>query len=190
MNIAEFLLPGMIEENDQNINYEEENNESDAVDLKDKLKKIKEKLEQCQKEKQDYLTGWQRTQADFINYKRRQEEQTADLSKLLCAELIKDILPVIDALEPRVNADLGADKRGAEEIISGLQMVKEQLMKILSKHGLTEMKSIGEKFNHEMHEAIEQVEAEGEEGMVAEETQKGYLLNGKVIRVAKVKVTK
>jgi len=170
------------EKKEQDINYEEENNESSAVDAKDKLKKLKEKLEQCQQEKQENLTGWQRAQADFINYRRRQEEQMGEWSKMFGEGLLRDILPVIDTLDASI-----AHNGKAED---GLTGVREQLMKILSKHGLAEMKSVGEKFNPEYHEAIEQVEGKGEEGIVAEEAQKGYLLNGKVIRVAKVKVNK
>jgi len=169
------------EKKEQEVNYEEENNESSAVDIKEKLKKLKEKLEQCQQEKQDNLTGWQRSQADFINYRRRQEEQMSEWAKMFGEGLLRDILPVLDTL------DASIAHSGQSE--NGLVSVRDQLIKILAKHGLTEMKSIGEKFNPEYHEAIEQVEG-GEEGSIAEEVQKGYLLNGKVMRVAKVKVNK
>ena len=172
----------MAEKKDQDINYEEENNESDEVDVKNKLKKLKEQLKQYQQEKQDNLTGWQRAQADFINYRRRQEEQMGEWSKMFGEGLLRDILPVLDTL------DASIAHSGKSE--NGLVSVRDQLMKILARHGLAEIKSVGEKFNPEYHEAIEQVEEEGEEGMVVEEAQKGYLLNGKIIRVAKVKVSK
>ena len=177
----------MPEEKDQDINYEEENNESASVDAKDRLKKLKDKLELCQKEKQENLAGWQRAQADFVNYRRRQEEQIAEWGKMFGEGLIKDLLPVLDALDASL-VQLGAEenskppnpplRKGGEE-------------EALLKHGLMEMKTVGEKFNPELHEAVETVEAENrDEGAVVEEVQKGYLLNGKVIRVAKVKVTK
>lgn len=188
----------MPEEKDQDINYEEENNESAAVDMKDKLGKLKEKLESCQKEKQENFAGWQRAQADFINYRRRQEEQMGEWSKMFGEGLIKDLLPVLDTLDAS-ESQIIVEKnnnpthpplklRGGEE---GLKKTRDQLMKILSKHGLMEMKVTGEKFDPEMHEAVEQVETEGaDEGTVLEEVQKGYSLNGKVIRVAKVRVNK
>jgi len=170
--------------------------EEDGGEAVGKLKKVKEQLKQCQKEKAEYLTGWQREKADFINYKRRQEEQMSEWSRMFGEGLVKDLLPVLDTLSAS-EFQLGAGKnnnstqpplslRGGEE---GLKMVREQLMKVLQRHGLEEMKSIGEKFNPERHEALEQVEGK-EPGMVAEEVLKGYLLNGKVIRVAKVKVSK
>lgn len=170
------------EKKEQEVNYEEENNESNTVEVKDKLKKLKEKLDQCQEEKQANLTGWQRAQADFINYRRRQEEQMSEWSKMFGEGLLKDILPVLDTL------DASIAHSGESE--NGLVGVRDQLMKILAKHGLVEMKSVGEKFNPEYHEAIEQVEGEGEEETIVEEVQRGYLLNGKIIRVARVKVTK
>ena len=92
---------------------------------------------------------------------------------------------------PEFNLPTPLLKGGAGGLNAGLKAVKDQLIKILSNHGLEEMKSAGEKFNPEFHEAVETVEAENkDEGAVVEEVQKGYLLNGKVIRTAKVKVTK
>ncbi len=177
----------MSEEKEQEIILDEE---SDASAVAEKVKKLKERLKQCQQEKQDNLAGWQRVQADFINYRRRQEEQMNEWSKMFGEGLLRDILPILDTLEPRNYAEQDAEKRG-EEMVNGLKMVRDQLMKILRKHGLEEMKSIGEKFNPEIHEAVETVETENKnEGAVVEEVQKGYLLNGKVIRVAKVRVGK
>jgi molecular chaperone GrpE len=161
----------------------------DSGSSEEKIKKVKEKLKQCQKEKQEYLTGWQREKADFINYKRRQEEQMAEWSKMLGEGLVRDILPVLDTLEPRNYADLDAEQRGKGEVVKGLELLRQQLLKILQNHGLSEIKAVGEKFDPQLHEAVEQVAGE-ESGMVVEEVQRGYLLNGKVLRVAKVKVNK
>lgn len=152
--------------------------------VRDKIKKIKEKLVKCSEEKQEYLAGWQRAQADFINYRKRQEEQVGEWLKMAESGLIADLLPVLDALEAAIrNHGGGQDEGGAEAI-------KKQLEEILKNHGIEEIKAVGEKFNPEFHEAIEQVEVGGEEGIIAEEAQKGYLLNGKIIRTSKVKVSK
>jgi len=163
--------------------------DDDAEVLSDNIKKAKEQLKQCQREKQEYLTGWQRCQADFINYRRRQEEQAAEWSKMFGEGLIKDILPVLDALEPRNCAERNAEQH-RDETAHGLKMVREILLKALKKHGLEEIKAAGEKFDPNFHEAVEQTESGAGECVVAEEVQKGYVLNGKVIRPAKVKVTK
>lgn len=179
-------------QNEQEIIYEEDN-ENDDVDLdveiaKEKINKLKEKLKKCSKEKEEYLDGWQRSKAEMINYRRRQEEQTAEWLKMAQAGLISDLLPILDTLEAGFkNYDLRVKN---EENIK-LEPIKKQLLGILKKYGLEEMKTAGEKFNPEFHEAIEQVEsAENEEGIIMEEAQKGYLLNGKVLRTSKVKVNK
>src|SRR3989344_5061951 len=167
--------------------------EEGGEELLEKLKKVKEHLKLCLEEKQNYLTGWQREKADFINYKRRQEEQLGEWAKMLGDGLIKEILPVLDTLDASL-VQLGAEenskplnptlrKAGEEE---GLRLVRDQLMKVLLKHGLMEMKTVGEKFDPEFHNAVEQVIEEESEGVIVEEIRKGYLLNGKGLRVAEV----
>ncbi|TSC52940.1 MAG: molecular chaperone GrpE [Parcubacteria group bacterium LiPW_39] len=130
----------MSDEKDQEIKYEQENEDGDSVDLAKKIKKLKEKLKQCQQEKQEYLTGWQRCQADFINYKRRQEEQMDEWSKMFGGGLIRDLLPILDTLDAAI-------KNGSED--KGLLATREQLITILKRHGLEEIKAIDEKFNRD-----------------------------------------
>jgi len=171
----------MTDEKKQEFEYEENGETSESAGLAEKTKKLKEKLALCNKEKQEYLAGWQRSQADFINYKRRQEEQVAEWSKIFNEGLLRDILPALDSLDASIKNSDNSD---------GLEAVKSQLMKILRQHGLGEIRTIGEKFNPELHEAVEQVGADAPEGTVVEETQKGYLMNGKVLRAAKVRVSR
>ncbi|KKS91922.1 MAG: Protein GrpE [Parcubacteria group bacterium GW2011_GWC1_43_12] len=151
-----------------------------GLDLNKRIKALKEKLEQANKEKHEYLTGWQRAQADFINYKRRQENMMAEWIKISKEEIVADILPVLDALETK----------GKKEHDEGLASLEKQLFSILKRHGLEEIKALGEKFNPQFHEAIEQVESNKGEGIIVEELQKGYKLSGKIIRSSKVKVSK
>ncbi len=182
------------QKDEQQIVYENESEEtgedfdldevSEPDQVRDKIKKIKEKLKKCNEEKQEYLAGWQRAQADFINYRKRQEEQMGEWLKMAEAGLVVDLLPVLDTLDAATKNHNGEGNGGSVEAI------KKQLEEILKSHGLEEIKTIGEKFNPEFHEAVERAESGGEEGVVIEETQRGYLLNGKVIRVAKVKVAK
>lgn len=142
------------------------------------VKKLKSKLKECQKEKEEYLTQAQRARADLINFQRRQEETLEELSKYGQKNFIKELLPVLDSL-----------RIGAKEN-QGLRQIKEQLEIIFKKYGLKEIKAEGEKFNPEFHEAVEQVKSKKEEGKVAEEVQKGYMLGDKILRPSKVKVSK
>ncbi len=160
---------------EDNIIYEEEN-DNDSSGPREKIAKLKKKLGQCRKEKEDYLAGWQRAQADLINYKRRQEEQLVEWQKLMGETIINDLLPILDSLEQgSTNKDI--------------RQIKEQFSGILKNYGLEEIKTIGEKFNPEFHEAVEKIQSDNyEENIIIEELQKGYALNEKVIRVAKVKI--
>ena len=179
----------MPDNEDQEIILDEE---SDTSAVLEKVKKLKERLKQCQQEKQDNLAGWQRAQADFINYRRRQEEQMSEWSKMFGEGLIKDLLPVLDTYYAReIYIQAGEEaKLGKNKKPDGADVIVGQLISILKKHGLEEIKTIGEGFNPQFHHAEEQVITEGLEGTIIEEIQKGYLLNGKVLRAAKVKVSK
>ena len=151
----------------------EEPEESDT-----QTQKLKNKLKECQKERGEYLTQAQRARADLINFRRRQEEALEEVGKYGQENIIKELLPVLDSL-----------RIGAREN-KGIKQIKEQIETIFKNYGLKEIKAIGEKFNPEIHEAIEQVKLDKEEGTIIKEVQKGYTLNNKVLRPAKVKVSK
>jgi len=154
----------------------EEGLQSDILEAK--IKKLKKKLKKCQKEKEEYLSQAQRARADFINYRQRQERQAEEFKKYCQAELIQEILPVLDSLE-----------KGAQEN-KEIGIIKEQLKGALQKFGLREIEAQGKEFNPELHEALEQVESKKKSGVVVEEIQKGYLLGEKVLRPSKVRVAK
>lgn len=145
---------------------------------KDQLKKIKEKLKECQKDKEDYLTQAQIARADLINYRRRQELFLEELKKYGQNNLILEILPVLDSLT------IGSEKN------KDLERIKEQLENILKKYELKEIKSVGEMFNPEIHEAIQEVESDEERGIIIEDIQKGYMIGKKLLRPSKVRVAK
>lgn len=150
----------------------------ESEEPKNKIKEFKTKLKECQKEKEGYLTQAQRARADLINYRRRQEQLLEELKIFGQSNLIRELLPVLDSLEigSQGNKDIG--------------LIKEQLINILKKNGLEEIKAIDEEFNPEFHEAIEQVESKKKQGIIIQEIQKGYLLNKKVLKPSKVKVAK
>jgi molecular chaperone GrpE len=159
------------------------NHEEDIVleehSVNDSLKKLREKLKICISEKQEYLGGWQRTKADFVNFKKGEETRRKDLIKFSKEDFIENILPVLDSLNMALDSDSGND---------GMEQIKGQLEGILKKEGVEEMNPMGGDFDPNLHEAIEVVD--GREGEVIEVVQKGYSLNGKIIRPARVKVGK
>ncbi|OGZ33901.1 MAG: nucleotide exchange factor GrpE [Candidatus Portnoybacteria bacterium RIFCSPLOWO2_12_FULL_39_9] len=157
-----------------------------------KVKKLKKKLKDCQKEKEGYLTGWQRAQADLVNYRRRQEEAMEEFRKYSQENLIREILPVLDSLEMGVKETAKLKSMGSFASLRTtlLKPIKKQLESILEKYNLKEIKTVGEKFNPNFHEAVEMIESNEESGVITEEIQKGYLLEDKVLRVGKVRMAK
>ena len=167
---------------DKDITYEEEIDSG----IEDKIKKIKKQLKRCQKEKEEYLVGWQRAKADFINYRRRQEEHNINLKKNIQEELIYNLLSLLDGL----NAAAQIKEGDAENLKKGIYQLNQQLVSTLQTYGLKEIPAQGENFDPQLHEAIEQVESDQPGGQIVEEVQKGYFLNDKVLRYSKVKVAK
>jgi molecular chaperone GrpE len=145
----------------------------------ERLKKIKNKLKSCEKERGEYLAGWQRAKADLINYKKEQEEKNSQLFKFANEAAISEILPVLDSFEQAMKHDKN----------EGIKQLYNQLKNILKNQGLEEIKAVGEKFNPELHESVEEIKGK-KQGVVIEEIQKGYKLNGKVIRPSRVKISK
>lgn len=146
---------------------------------------LKGKLEQCQKQKEEYLAGWQRARADFLNYKKEEMERISGLIVYAHEEMLLKLLPILDDFDR-------AEKEIKDETsLKGFQQVKDQFHNLLKTYGLEEMETIGQKFDPNFHEAVEQVDnKEKESGVIVEEIEKGYLIQGRVLRVAKVKVAK
>lgn len=154
-------------------------NEDDTEKAEHKIKKTKDKLHLCEQERAEYLGGWQRAKADLINYRKEQEAKISEIFKFANEGLIYEILPVLDSFELAI-------KHGAD---NGTQQLYNQLKGILKNQGLEEIESIGKKFDPNFHESVGEIEGK-EQGTVAEETQRGYMLNKKIIRASKVKIFK
>ncbi len=152
--------------------------DSDEPDKK--VKKVKHQLKHCEHERAEYLAGWQRAKADYINLQREHEQKIADYFKFANEGLILELLPILDSFE-------AAMKNGKDE---GIKQLYNQLLSVLKDNGLEEIKAVGEKFNPELHEAVETLKSDKGEGIVIEEIQKGYRLHGKIIRPSKVKIAK
>lgn len=149
----------------------------DVESLKQALAKEKEKSE-------GYLAGWQRAQADFINYKRRCEQEKAEAGNYANAELILRFLPAIDDLE-RALSSIPSEIEGLAWI-EGIKFVERKLRSSLEAIGLTPIKAVGETFDPCLHEAVRQ--CQGKECIVMEEAEKGYRFRDRVIRPSKVVV--
>ena len=149
---------------------------------------MEKKLKECQKQRDEYLAGWQRSRADFLNYKKEEVARLQEFLKYVNEEAILKILPILDNFE-EAEKEIPEDKK--DDYLKGLLQIKTQLQDFLKNQGVEKIKALGEKFDPNFHEVAEEVALNDKEsGIIIEEVKKGYLLNGKVIRPAKVKVSK
>ena len=153
------------------------------------LEDLKKKLKECQKEREEYLAGWQRSRADFINFKREESERFKNFFEIERIEMILKILPILDNFQ-KAKRELSRNKE-LSNYLEGLNQIEKQFQKFLKEEEIKEIKTEGERFNPNFHQAIEEVEVKDKKsGEILEVVQKGYKLKGKVLRPAKVKVVK
>jgi len=171
-----------IEGKHQKSKKKKEDKESEAEELKKKV----EAKEKEAKENYDRLL---RTAADFENFKKRAAREKEDWTKFANEDLMKSILPFIDNLERAVNHAEKVVDTGV--LIEGIKLTLQQILQTLSKFGLSPFESVGKPFDPALHEAMLVVETDQyEPNQVMEELQKGYLLNGRLLRPASVSVSK
>lgn len=135
---------------------------------------------------QELTAALQRERADAVNIRRRHEEDIAKLGMRVKASVIEDLLPALDNLErslKHVPADLKDN-----DYVKGVQSVVKQFEKTLADMGVDKIKTVGEHFDPELHEAVSMEEGDGKDEIVSEELQAGYKVGDSVIRHAMVRV--
>lgn len=156
----------------------------------DLIKKLREDLKKCNAEKQDYLAGWQRAKADFVNARREEDERRAEFTGFVEAKIIKDFLPVLDSLEIAMKDKewQTLDKTWQD----GIKCIYNQFLEILRDYDVEEIKAMGDKFDPSKHESIEEEEVDSKESdnIIIDVARKGYKLRDKIIRPAQVKISK
>lgn len=162
---------------------------SEEANLGEIVKQFREKLKKCATEKQEFLGGWQRERADFVNYKKREVEEKKELFKKVYEEIILDIIPVADNFEMAFS-NKEAWERVSKEWRIGVECIYSQLLLIFDKYNLKQLNPIREKFNPNFHISIDTIDVEKKEddNIIIEVRQKGYKLENTVIRPASVKV--
>lgn len=145
---------------------------------------LNQKEEEIEKEKKEYLF----LMAEFDNFRKRTLRERTDLIKSAAEKALKGILPIIDDFERGLEAI--RDTNDAEAVKEGMRLIYNKLIKYLADNGVKEMQSTGAAFDTELHEAVAMVPAESDEerGKVKDTVSKGYTINDKVLRHAKVVV--
>lgn len=156
---------------------------SDAA--KQKMDKYKKALEECRKEKAEYLDGWQRAKAEFINYKKDEAKRFEEMARYAAEDIVQDILPILDNFQLALSYELPQNTE------KGILMIKTQMEDLLKKRGIVPIEvRPGDMFDSGLHESIGEKESGSPEGTVAEEVQRGYLMHGRVIRPSRVRLSK
>ncbi len=150
---------------------------------------LRDKLAEKEKEAAANYDKYVRALAELENYKRFAAREKADLLKFGSENIVKDIIPCLDNLDRALDH---VDKtQDVEKLVDGLRMIQDQILCCLGKHGVQKIECVGQEFDPNLHEAIHSVETdEHEENKVLNEYQKGYLLNNRLLKAAKVSVSK
>jgi molecular chaperone GrpE len=158
--------------------------ELEAGSAREEIESLQNALEEAEKRAAEYLANWQRVQADFINYKRRTEQERLEFNNFANANLVLSILPVLDDMERAIDAI--PEEHTRDDWVEGVRLVERKFKTTLEGQGVKPIKALGEEFDPNYHEALRQ--GKGKEGVILEEIQKGYMLNDKLLRPARVVV--
>jgi molecular chaperone GrpE len=157
--------------------------EPEVTEVED-IETLKQALAGEKAKAEEYYAGWQRAQADFINYKRRSEQEGEETRKFANTVLLLSILPILDDLE-RALASIPS-RMAKLSWVDGVRLIQRKLQTTLEAQGLSQIKALGEPFDPTLHEAARL--GKGEDGIVIGELQKGYKLHDRVILPSKVVV--
>jgi molecular chaperone GrpE len=160
----------------------ENDDELESVEPDDEIETLKAALNVEKIKAESNLANWQRAQADFVNYKRRSEQEKEETAKFANAALILSILPILDDLERAFSSI--PSRLAKASWIDGVRLIDRKLRSNLEMQGVTEIKALGEPFDPNLHEAA--MHGNGAEGIVVGELQKGYKMHDRVIRPTKV----
>lgn len=170
---------------------ETENEDADVkADTDDALKDLKEKLSAAQAEAGENHDRMMRVAAEFENYKKRTAREMEDLKKYATEHLIRQLLTVVDNLE-RAIASASADSQSEQSVVDGVALTLAEVMKILDKHHVSPIESMGGPFDPSFHQAMCQEETDAyPPNTVVQEYQKGYMIHDRLLRPAMVVVSK
>jgi molecular chaperone GrpE len=168
----------------------EETEAADGLPEEGRTEKLQQRIAELEEANADLQDKFLRKHADYENYRKRMVKEKADAISYANAELMKEMLDVLDNFERAEQAALAAND--IEAVKAGIEMINKNLTAILTNRGLTKVATVGEEFNPEIHLAIamdEDTEGKVTTPVVAEEYQAGYKLNDRVLRPASVRVT-
>lgn len=177
------------DEGKEDIDFEPEDELGTLGAAKAKMQKLRDELATVKKERQEYLDGWQRAKADAVNTRKDLLASAERQGARAKENLLEDIIPALDGF------DLAAGSSAWESVDagwrSGIDQIRNQLLDVLQRHGVERYGKVGEKFDHALHEAVEERDdMPGESGSIIRILRYGYKMNGRILRPAQVIVKK
>ncbi len=140
-------------------------------------------------ERDDFQDRWRRSVAEFDNYRRRTERERREFAEAAAADLLRDLLPVVDDFERALAAGPPEDAAAGEAYHRGIELIYRQLLDTLKRHGAEPFTAVGEMFDPAMHEAVAREAADGRsDGEITAEFRRGYRVRSRLLRPAQVKV--
>jgi molecular chaperone GrpE len=163
--------------------------DSDALPLEpeEEIQRLRDALQAKTQEAEEHRERYLRGAAEFDNARKRAAREREDYTRYANESLLRELLPVLDNFSRALQA--ARSEPGAAAVTAGVELIQRELLRVLEKFGVTPFDSVGQPFDPERHEAIARVPAVGQpEGTVVNETARGYMLNGRVLRPAMVTV--
>ncbi len=174
---------------EQNEKAKDETGKATEPEAEAKAAPVEPQVE-AKKDDVDYKAKYFYIAAEMDNYRKRMEREKENLLKYGNERVLSDLVQVIDNLERTTEMLKGDQDQKIKNIVTGIDMVKKQFLDTLSKHGLSAIEAVGKEFDPNFHEALAQEYVEGKKpNEIVKEFQKGYILNGRLVRAAKVVVS-
>ncbi|MCA9742621.1 MAG: nucleotide exchange factor GrpE [Deferribacteres bacterium] len=183
---AKEKVNGKVEQTDEASQQAEKSDNGKQKSAKSKEKKETEKFKnELEQLRDQYL----RNVADFDNYRKRKERELTEAWGLASAEFAKKILPALDDLDRTVES--AKSDKDFDALVQGLELIYKAFSKVLEEEGIEAIDAVGQEFNPEFHDALLQMEKDGvESNIVIDQSQKGYKMGDRILRPAKVIVSK
>lgn len=189
-NENEEAIPSPFEsEISDDVEFVAEDGEGNTLSSDAKVKKLRAELAKANKERTEYLTGWQRAQADYVNLKKEEQAKRESLATVIKEDFAESLLPALDSFTMAMSNKQAWEKVDANWRV-GVEYIYTQLLKSLSDHNITQINEVGVPVDGFAHQAVEVVETDdaSKDDTVAAILQMGYKIGDKIIRPARVSV--
>lgn len=165
----------------------EDVNEEGEVDAKTTIKKLREKIKKLEGEKQEYLDLSQRTRADYVNFKKEVDTNRVSERKFATKRFIEELLPVLDSYD-MAKGNVEAWEKVDQNWRIGIEYIFNQFKTVLENEGVVQFGKVGDTFDPQLHESMQQVnvENEGDNDKIMKVLQNGYKMNDSILRPARV----